>query len=153
MLQATVYFLIVIASPMQFKLSIKAAFTLIFASAWFYSTSALGVELDPAGAAEIEQLLARLGASGCRFQRNGSWYTAQEARAHLENKYRQLLDKQLVGSAEDFVFLGASKSSVSGKPYLVQCSGQESMPSATWMATQRLEMRESVNYRGQPKAR
>lgn len=138
---------------MQFKISIKTICTLMFASGLSYSTSALCVELDSAGAAEIEQLLARLGASGCRFQRNGSWYTAKEARAHLENKYRHLLDKQLVGSAEDFVFLGATKSSVSGKPYLVQCRGQESMPSATWMATQRLEMRESVKYRGQPRVR
>jgi Family of unknown function (DUF5329) len=138
---------------MQFKLSIKTLFALIVASGLSYSTSALGVELDSAGAAEIEKLLARLGASGCRFQRNGSWYTAQEARAHLEIKYRHLLDKQLVGSVEDFVFLGATKSSSSGKPYMVQCRGQESMPSATWMATQRLEMRESVKYQGQPKVR
>ncbi len=138
---------------MQFKPFFKTLFALVFASGLSYSTSALCVELDYAGAAEIEQLLARLGASGCRFQRNGLRYTAQEARAHLESKYRHLLDKQLVGSAEDFVFLGATKSGASGKPYLVQCGGQESMPSATWMATQRLEMRESVKYRSQPQVR
>lgn len=138
---------------MQFKISLKTVFTLVFALGLSYSTSTLGVELNSVGAAEIEQLLARLGASGCRFQRNGSWYTAQEARAHLENKYRYLLDKQLIGSAGDFVLLGATKSSMSGKPYLVQCSGQESIPSATWMAAQRLEMYESVKYRGQPKVR
>jgi hypothetical protein len=138
---------------MQFKISLKTVFTLVFALGLSYSTSVLGIELDAAGGAEIEQLLARLGASGCRFQRNGSWYTAQEARAHLENKYRYLLDKQLIGSAEDFVLLGATKSSMSGKPYLVQCRGQESMPSATWMAAQRLEMRESIKYRVQSKAR
>ena len=125
----------------------------MFASGMSYSTSAFGVELDSAGATEIEQLLARLGASGCRFQRNGSWYTAHDARAHLENKYRYLLDKQLIGSAEDFVLLGATKSSMSGKPYLVQCRGQEPMSSATWMATQRLEMRGSIKYGGQLKVR
>jgi Family of unknown function (DUF5329) len=146
-------FLAVIAASMRLKIHFQILLSLTIASGLSCSTLALGVELDSAGAAEIEQLLARLGASGCRFQRNESWYTAQEARAHLEKKYRYLLGKQLVGSAEDFVFLGATKSSTSGKPYLVQCRGQQSMPSATWMATQRLEMRESIKYRDQPKVR
>ncbi len=135
---------VIIALAMQFKVSIKAIFALMFASGFSYSTSTLGVELNPVGAAEIEQLLTRLGVSGCRFQRNGSWHSAAEARAHLEKKYRYMLDKQLLSTAENFVSVGATKSSMSGKPYWIQCGTQSPMHSAQWMATQLDEVRESI---------
>jgi len=90
---------------------------------------------------EVEQLLTRLAVSGCQFQRNGTWHSATDARAHLERKYQYLLDKQLLSTAEDFVSLAATKSSASGELYLVKCGAQEQLPSATWMATQLKEVR------------
>ena len=38
-----------------------------------------GAEPPPVAVREVEGLLAALGASGCDFQRNGSWYPAQKA--------------------------------------------------------------------------
>ena len=37
---------------------------------------------------EIRQLLGYVERSGCVVSRNGSWYSASDARAHLEKKYR-----------------------------------------------------------------
>ena len=94
----------------------------------------------PAGA-EVEQLLARLAASGCQFQRNGAWYNAAEARTHLAKKYQYLLDKRPQSTPEDFITLAASKISSSGKPYLVKCADQREVPSADWMTAQLKQLR------------
>lgn len=91
--------------------------------------------------AEVGQLLARLGASGCQFQRNGAWHNAAEARTHLARKYQYLLDKRPQSTAEEFITLAASKSSSSGKPYLVRCADQREVPSADWMAAQLKQLR------------
>jgi len=49
--------------------------------------------------AEIDALLAALGASGCRFQRNGEWHDANEARVHLQRKLDHLLRRDAVATA------------------------------------------------------
>ena len=36
---------------------------------------------------EVEALIAALGDSGCRFQRNGRWHDARTAQVHLRRKY------------------------------------------------------------------
>ncbi len=113
---------------------------LIGALALSASLPASAVEPSAPAQAEVEQLLSRLAASGCTFQRNGSWHSAGEAREHLSKKYKYLLDKKRLATAEDFVTLAASKSSVSGSPYAVKCAGQE-QPSAVWMGTQLNQLR------------
>ena len=118
-----------------------------------YPTVASSAELNAVGKTEIEHLLKRLEVSNCRFQRNGSWYTAAQARTHLAKKYQYLLDKQLLGSAEDFVSGCATKSSMTGKPYWVQCGTQEPVRSADWMAIQLLEVRASAKRKTSSKAR
>ena len=100
------------------------------------SLTALGAEPSSVTKLEVDWLLVRLGASGCRFQRNGTWYGAAQARTHLEQKYQYLLNKQLVGTTEDFISLAATKSSMSGNPYQVQCGAQEQITSAAWMTAQ-----------------
>src|SRR4051812_43985653 len=70
---------------------------------------------------EIAHLFSALEQSNCQFNRNGSWYTPAQAGAHLRRKYDYLLKDGLVKSAETFIDLAASKSSMSGRPYLVKC--------------------------------
>ncbi|MCD6060617.1 MAG: hypothetical protein K0S16_928 [Moraxellaceae bacterium] len=89
-------------------------------------------ELSPAGRAEVAHLFAHLQQSGCQFNRNGSWYAAGEAVAHLQKKFDYLQKKKLVASAEDFIARAASESSVSGKPYLVKCGATAAVPSGAW---------------------
>jgi hypothetical protein len=102
---------------------------------------ATAAELDSTGRQEVEQLLLRLAESGCRFQRNGTWHSATDARLHLQKKYQYLLDKRLMNAPEDFIALAATKSSVSGKPYTVKCGTQEPVTSAGWMTARLKEVR------------
>ncbi|WP_133500760.1 DUF5329 domain-containing protein [Cognatilysobacter terrigena] len=81
---------------------------------------------------EITQLFDALDHSGCRFNRNGSWYDAHKARAHLQDKYDYLLRRDAIHSTDDFIDLAASKSSMTGRAYFVQCPGTTEVPSATW---------------------
>jgi len=87
----------------------------------------------PSATVEVEGLLATLGASDCRFNRNGTWYSAGEAQAHLRNKYEHLVRKKLIHGTEDFISGAGEKSSFSGQPYQVQCPGEPAEPSAQWL--------------------
>ena len=92
--------------------------------------------LPPAARAEVDGLLARLQSSACEFNRNGSWHSAAEAKTHLLRKLGYLEDKNLVKTTEQFIELGASKSSASGKPYLVRCPNAAAVPSGDWLLQQ-----------------
>ena len=85
--------------------------------------------------AEVRTLLERLAASDCRFKRNGSWHGAAEARDHLQRKYAYLAERDAIGSTEQFIDRAASRSSVSGRPYWVQCAGNDPVQSGRWLTT------------------
>ena len=89
-------------------------------------------ELDAVAHGEITHLIDHLASSGCRFNRNGTWYDASRAVSHLERKYEYLLDRGLITDAEMFIQRAATQSSVSGKPYLVKCGNQPEKQSAAW---------------------
>ena len=90
---------------------------------------------------EIESALTALKASGCQFNRNGTWYSSDAAHAHLTKKLKYLADKNLIQSAEEFIALGASNSSASGKPYQVRCGSAPVVESRVWMREQLNVMR------------
>lgn len=95
---------------------------------------------------ELDVLLRELGASGCKFQRNGSWYEAAKAVEHLKKKRDYLVKKGRIKTAEDFITLGASESSMSGKPYRVACPDVPEVDSKIWLQS-RLESIRSRAYR------
>jgi hypothetical protein len=99
-------------------------------------------ELDTDVKMEILALLDDLGRSGCRFNRNGTWYGSAEAEKHLKRKFDYLADKALIESTERFIERGASRSSMSGKDYRVECPGQESVSSASWLTDRLRALRE-----------
>ena len=82
---------------------------------------------------EVHALVAALGASRCRFERNGTWHDAAAAQAHLLKKYAYLRKRNLVPSTDVFIERGASQSSASGKPYRVQCGAAAPVASAVWL--------------------
>ena len=82
---------------------------------------------------EVAHLLNQLDRSGCQFSRNGTWYDAHQARAHLEEKYAYLQKRDLVPNAQAFIERAASTSSMSGKPYEVRCGTAQPVPSARWL--------------------
>ena len=81
---------------------------------------------------EIAHLFTTLQTSNCQFNRNGTWYSAKEASAHLQTKYKYLQDKDLVPSAEKFIERAATESSLSGKAYQIKCADNVAQVSGPW---------------------
>lgn len=102
-------------------------------AALLFVSPAHAAPLSTAAKGEIEALLSRLAASGCQFKRNGTWYTAAEAQAHLQRKLDYLADRGAVASAEQFIERAASKSSMSGQAYRVKCGAEPAVPSSLWL--------------------
>ena len=112
-------------------------FYLLFA----FSSTCFSTELSPISQQEITHLLSYLETSGCKFNRNGSWYQPSEAVAHINKKYQYFLGKGLIASAEVFIDKAATESSMSNKPYLVMCNDGSPIESATWFKAELFKYR------------
>ena len=107
-----------------------------FLLSWLFAAAAAAAPLGPAAKAEIDGLLSRLEASGCQFNRNGTWYNAADAKAHLLVKLKYFEDRGAVKTAEQFIELAASSSSVTRQAYLVKCESGAAVPSSVWLQSQ-----------------
>ena len=111
----------------------RAAFVGLLLSVLGHAVESKQLVLD-----EIQTLLTRLETSDCRFNRNGVWYSAADARRHLE---RKLKSAGSLRNAEQFVERIASKSSITGEPYLVSCDDVVPVRSRDWLLIQLREIR------------
>ena len=109
---------------------------LLFLLTVIFAAAGNAASLSPAARAEIDALMSRLEASSCTFNRNGTWYPATEAKAHLLGKLKYLEDRGAVQSAEQFIERAASSSSTTGKPYRVKCGSDASVESGPWLRSQ-----------------
>jgi len=82
---------------------------------------------------EVNFLLGYIEGSGCEFYRNGTWHDSKTAQAHLRDKYKYLVAKDLINTTEDFIKKAATKSSFSGQPYEVRCNGGATVTSNQWL--------------------
>jgi hypothetical protein len=89
--------------------------------------------LPPNARSEVVTLLHRLEASGCQFNRNGTWYTAAEAKTHLLRKLDYVEKNATLATAEAFIEAAATRSSMSGLAYQVRCDKAQAQPSAAWL--------------------
>ena len=112
--------------------------------------AAIAAPLSPAARAEIDALLARLVASGCEFNRNGTWYTAAEAESHLLQKLKYFEDRGMVQTTEQFIEKAASGSSMSGQPYLVRCGNNPPVQSGQWLRSELNELRSVTRTKSSP---
>ena len=64
---------------------------------------------------------------GAKFIRNGAEYDGKEAAEHLRMKLQKAGGK--VQTADDFIRLCASKSSITGKPYMIRLSDGKTIKS------------------------
>lgn len=118
--------------------------------AYTFVTVGTAAPLSPDTSAEIDSLLSRLESSACEFNRNGTWHTAAEAKAHLLRKLKYLEDKGAVQSTEQFIELAASRSSMTGQPYRVKCGNGAPVESGTWLLSQLQFMRTAGRSRSAP---
>ena len=84
--------------------------------------------------AEVEYLLNTIGESDCTFIRNGKRHDAADAEDHLRMKYRR--GKRYAPTAEKFIERLASASSMSKKPYFIDCPGADAVPTGEWLTAQ-----------------
>lgn len=106
----------------------------------------------PAANAEIELLLRYLkGLDGAVFIRNGSEHTAGEAEAHMRLKWEKQAAK--IRTAEDFIALCGTQSSLSGERYRIRFKDGSVRDSADVLAEQLAELRRNSAARPQGQAR
>jgi hypothetical protein len=96
-----------------------------------------GDSLEPT----ISYLVDYVGKSDATFVRNGQTHTPQEAANHIKAKYEHF--KSEIKTPEDFIRLAASKSLLTGKPYLVRAPDGKEMRLDVWLADALKEYRAS----------
>ena len=87
---------------------------------------------------EIASLLHFIEQSECTFIRNGNQHDSLKAHQHIETKYNYY--KKRITTAEDFIRYSATGSSMTGKPYRVNCNGV-SMNTSDWLNAELDKMR------------
>jgi Family of unknown function (DUF5329) len=80
---------------------------------------------------KIEAALVRMEKSDLTFVRNDTEHDGAAAAAHLRTKLKQAGDQ--VKTFDDFVDKVATKSSISGKPYLVKMKDGSTVELAKWL--------------------
>lgn len=93
-------------------------------------------EMPGAVQTEIEGILDSVSNSGCEFQRNGSWHSADAAAGHLREKLQVIRLESGLRSAEDFIDRVATRSSLSGQAYEVRCGNGAAIPTSLWLRLQ-----------------
>src|SRR5206468_5755486 len=81
-------------------------------------SAVIALALDSQTKAEIGELITYVETSGVRFIRNGTEYSGAGAAQHLRDKLGKAGNR--VKTTEDFITGVASKSYITGKPYLVK---------------------------------
>ena len=103
-------------------------------------SGSLAADVSPATQLEIEQLLNFIRNSSCVIDRNGKTYAALKAISHIEKKYAYFEDD--IETAEDFIELSATKSTMSGKYYMVRCGADEQIRTREWLMQELRSLRE-----------
>jgi hypothetical protein len=100
-------------------------------------------EVPAAQKQEIDHLLSFVQQSSCRINRNGKFYDASEAVSHIRKKYAYFRDE--IQTTEQFIELSATKSTMSGKYYMVQCDGSEQVRTKDWLLSELASYRDNGN--------
>lgn len=80
---------------------------------------------------EIDHLLAFVENTTCQYERNGVLHVGSDAVKHINTKYNYFKDE--INSAESFIELSATKSTMSGKYYMILCMGEPAIKSQDWL--------------------
>ncbi|HEY3306173.1 MAG TPA: DUF5329 family protein [Candidatus Binatia bacterium] len=107
---------------------------LVFIAAWALGESLISAQpaaLDNDLSPTVAYLIDFVANSDVTFIRNGKAHTSREAAKHMRDKYGHF--KKEVKTPEDFIRLAASKSEISGQPYLVRTKDGKEIKAAEWL--------------------
>lgn len=106
--------------------------------------SGMAAAQNPIEKEKIHYLLSSVeNLKGAKFIRNGSEHDGKEAAKHLRLKLQNAGEK--VQSADDFIRFCASKSSMSGKPYMIRFPDGETIKTEDYFRAKLREFKASVN--------
>jgi hypothetical protein len=81
---------------------------------------------------KIESLLSHIaGLTDAQFVRNGKDYNAKNAAKFLRGKWEA--NEKKINSATDFISVAATRSTTTGKPYLIRLKGQSAKPCGDYL--------------------
>jgi len=91
----------------------------------------LCADVPPGQELEIDHLLNFVEHSSCRINRNGKFYEGADAVSHIKKKYAYFKDE--IQTTEQFIELSATKSTISGNYYMVQCGDGKQVRTKDWL--------------------
>lgn len=97
-------------------------------------------DVPPEQKPEVQHLLEFIRQSDCVMTRNGSEHSGEEAAEHIQNKYDYFIDE--IDTTEKFIEYSATKSTMSGKYYTVECPGGKKMKSQDWLLEELAQFRQ-----------
>lgn len=110
------------------------AITLVGLSVLVYGQSSPATQPSLSETKKIEMLISNIrGLKNAQFVRNGKEYDGQAAADHLQMKWSH--EKAGIRTARDFIEQIASKSSQSGKPYLIRFDDGREVTTAEYLTT------------------
>lgn len=85
--------------------------------------------------AKIEALISQIeGLEGAKFIRNGSEYDSKAAAKFLRGKWQAHAKE--IKTAADFIAVAATRSSTTGKPYMIRLKGSAEVPCGDYLTAQ-----------------
>jgi hypothetical protein len=89
---------------------------------------------------EINHLLNFIKNSPCEINRNGQYHKGNDAISHIKKKYDYFRDD--ISTTEEFIKYSATKSTMSGKYYLVRCGNGRAVKTKAWLLNELKSFRE-----------
>ena len=99
-----------------------------------------GVQAEPVDRI-VQHLIAYVAQSDLTFIRNSKQYTAKEAAEHMQKKYEYYRND--IETPESFIELCATRSVLSGEPYLIINEQGEKIRTSEWLLKELQEYRNS----------
>lgn len=106
-------------------------------------TNSAYADVQPEQRHEVDYLLDFVKNTSCQINRNGQYHDGKKALAHIQKKYDYFRDK--IGTTEQFIEYSATKSTISGKSYLVKCGNQRPQETRNWLLDELKKYRQNSN--------
>lgn len=112
---------------------IKIISIFIFIAVLFLATDTkpCAADVSESQKPEVEHLLEFVETSDCIFERNGKKYDGKKASKHIKRKYKYFRGQ--ITTTEEFIEYSGTKSTRSGKEYLIYCADDAPIESRVWL--------------------
>ena len=101
-------------------------------------------EIAPAEKAKIEALIGHLeGLKSATFIRNGTDYDSKAAAKFLRGKWKA--NSKAITTAAEFIAIAGTRSSTSGKPYLIRLNGAPEISTAEYLTNELKKLEAATN--------